>query len=61
MFSKKGDLELRYIILLILALLVLIVLLIMFREQVSKFTSTLFSITQDINQSRPPIKDVLGS
>ena len=60
MLSKKGDLELRYVILLILALIALFVLIFMFREQVSKFMSTIFSITDDINRSRPPIKDILG-
>lgn len=61
MHHKKGALELQYVILFILAILVLLVLSIMFREQVSHFFSTLFSISSDINQSRPPIKSLLGS
>lgn len=61
MLFKKGELELQYVILLILALLVLIVLTIMFRQQVSHFLDTVFSISKEINQTRPPIKDILGS
>lgn len=61
MSNKKGALELQYVILFILAILVLLVLSIMFREQVSHFFSTIFSISNEINQSRPPIKNILGS
>ncbi len=61
MFSKKGDLELRYVILFILAVIVLLAIVFMFREQVSKFMSIVFSVTDDINKTRPPIKDILGT
>jgi len=58
---KKGALELQYVILFILAILVLLVLSVMFREQVSNFFNTIFSISNEINQSRPPIKSIIGS
>ncbi|MBS3144463.1 hypothetical protein J4208_02660 [Candidatus Woesearchaeota archaeon] len=60
MLFKKGALELQYVILFILAILVLLVLSVMFREQVSNFFNTIFSISKEINQSRPPIKDIIG-
>lgn len=59
-FSRKGDLELRTIILLILGLLVLIVLAVIFNKQLSQFLDTLFSITKEVNSSRPPLKDLFG-
>jgi len=61
MLSKKGDLELRYIVLFILAIIVLIVLVIMFRQEVKQFLDTIFSVTSEINKSRSPIKDLLGT
>jgi len=60
MLFKKGALELQYVILFILAIVVLLVLSVMFREQVSNFFNTIFSISKEINQSRPPIKDIIG-
>ncbi len=61
MFFKKGELELQYVILFILAIVVLLVLVYIFREQVKHFFDTVFSITNEVNTSRPPIKDILGS
>ena len=60
MAFKKGELELQYVVLLILAVIVLVVVLVMFREQVSNFLSTIFSVTDEINKTRPPVKDILG-
>jgi len=60
MLSKKGDLELRYVILFILGFIVLFTLAYVFREQVKHFIDTIFSISKEVNQSRPPIKDLLG-
>ncbi len=58
--QKKGELELKYIILLILAIIVLITLAVIFRQQLSNFLEQITSISTDINKSRPPIKDVIG-
>ncbi|HLC71954.1 MAG TPA: hypothetical protein VJH37_00055 [Candidatus Nanoarchaeia archaeon] len=61
MLSKKGEIEMQYVILLILALIALFVLIMMFRQQITHFIDTVFSITKEVNQSRPPIKDILGT
>ena len=60
MMQKKGELELRYVIVLILAIIVLIALVIIFREHISNFIKLITSISTEINKSRPPIKDVIG-
>ena len=57
---KKGDLELRYIALLIIAVIVIIVIVIIFRTQINNFMRTLFEVGREINASRPRIGDIIG-
>lgn len=60
MASKKGDLELRYIILFILGIIVLIALVFIFREQLSHFVNMLASVSSDIDKTKPSLKEVTG-
>jgi len=61
MHARRGELELKYIILFILAIIVLITLLVFFRKQVFLFFDQVFSISDQLNQSRPPIKDLINT
>ena len=60
-FGKKGDLELRYVILFILGIIVLITLLFIFREQISHFVNMITSVTSDLDKTKPSLKDVVGA
>jgi hypothetical protein len=57
---KRGGLEIRYIILLLLGVIVLITLLYIFRGQVSLFTQTLFGISESANASLPNLENIVG-
>ena len=57
--SKKGDLELRYIIMFILGIIVLIALTLVFREQIMHFVRTLDKVFIGIDET-PAIKDIIG-
>ncbi|MEK6903350.1 MAG: hypothetical protein AABW64_01750 [Nanoarchaeota archaeon] len=59
LLSKKGDLELRYIILLVLGIIVLIALTLVFREQVMHFVRILDKVFIGIDET-PAIKDIIG-
>lgn len=56
---KRGDLELRYIVLLILAVVVVIAVIILFRSQINHFMKTIFDIGKEITESRPKIGDII--
>ena len=60
MLWKKGDLEIRYIILLILGLIVLATMVYIFKDQISVFIDTLSKIGGDASSNAPSIKDVVG-
>jgi|GEM_PF-2623109 len=61
MHTRKGEIELQYVILFILAIIVLVTLLVFFRAQVFLFFDQIFSVSKELNQTRPPIKDLINA
>ncbi len=55
MLKKKGDLEIRYLILFALALVVLIVIVLIFQSSMSDFVGKLKSLFNDIWGTKPDL------
>lgn len=54
--NKKGDLEIRYVVLLALALVVLVVIILIFTTGTSEFAEKLNSVFTDIWGMKPDFK-----
>ena len=55
-FNKKGDLEIRYVVLLALALVVLIVIILIFTMGTSEFAEKFKGLFKDIWDMKPNLK-----
>ncbi|MEM4244726.1 MAG: hypothetical protein QW404_00110 [Candidatus Nanoarchaeia archaeon] len=55
MLMKKGDIEIRYLILMALALIVLIVIIMIFHGSISEFVTRIKSVFNDIFGLKPDI------
>ncbi len=57
--TKKGDLDIHYLVLFIIGLVVLIVVLLIFSTNVKDFAGKIASIMKEIWEAKPPIEDIV--
>jgi len=59
--DKKGDLEIRYVILFALALVVLVVVILIFYGGASDFAAKIKTTLAEMWGVKPPVKDLFGT
>lgn len=59
--DKKGDLEIRYVILFALALLVLVVVVLIFYGGSTDFATKIKNLLTEMWGAKPPIKDLFST